>query len=393
MPRFDNSPVAYWLLVLVLSALLLGAAYRTQLRQELFLLLSLGFLFVCRLPSLVYNLEINPDESQMITQALTLRFDPVYFRSVDGTTGGPLNSYLLILPSLFGLPFDYISARLLAFVLVAGHLYLLFRTIRLWTSELTARQVLIFFVVMLGITQSEDFLHYSSELLATLLLASAYYLYARQLRKRAPSLRAVALPGLLMGLIPFAKLQGVPMAAVVTGFVGLDILTRTGRLPHKPVTYLLVLIGSALTFPALVVGTTLAYGVFDDLMLYYIKSNLIYQGDATFLPWLLHLPWFLAKVPSLASLLAVLLMAGIPLFFKFSVPVSLRTTEGKMAAFLLLLLAATIFAITRPAREYIHYLHFLIAPVGLIMGFVWEGYRRLGRMIPYALALITAGFC
>ncbi len=33
--------------------------------------------------------QLNPDESQLIAGAITLRHDPVFWRSVDGSTAGP----------------------------------------------------------------------------------------------------------------------------------------------------------------------------------------------------------------------------------------------------------------------------------------------------------------
>ena len=119
MPKFDSSPFAYWAVIYFFCWLLTWAVLTNKFRSPwLFLGASFLLLFLLRLSSIVYNQEINPDESQMIAQALTLRYDPVFWRSVDGTTGGPLNTYLLTLVGLFGLPYDYITAHLVACALV-----------------------------------------------------------------------------------------------------------------------------------------------------------------------------------------------------------------------------------------------------------------------------------
>ena len=52
------------------------------------------FLLAWRWPFLLQASEYNPDESQLLAGALTLTRDPVFWRSVDGTTSGPLNFYL-----------------------------------------------------------------------------------------------------------------------------------------------------------------------------------------------------------------------------------------------------------------------------------------------------------
>ena len=183
MPHFDTYPITYWLPVYALCWALLWLAARSLIQRplidwKLVGLLSLVVFFLLRLSTIVFNAEINPDESQMITQAFTLFHDPVYFRSVDGTTGGPLDSYFLIIPGLFGLPFDYITAHLTAFCLVSAYLWLLFVVAGRWFGRGVAPLVLLPFVFMLGLTQNGDFLHYNSELVALLLLGLSYYLYA-----------------------------------------------------------------------------------------------------------------------------------------------------------------------------------------------------------------------
>src|SRR5215207_2009845 len=47
------------------------------------------FLLAWRWPFLLVAGEFNPDESQLIAGAITLAHDPVFWRSVDGTTSGP----------------------------------------------------------------------------------------------------------------------------------------------------------------------------------------------------------------------------------------------------------------------------------------------------------------
>ncbi|MEZ4905561.1 MAG: hypothetical protein R2822_29255 [Spirosomataceae bacterium] len=102
MIAFDDFPVVYFSLGYLLAAAIgLLACWKPIKYQELLFLLA-AFLLVIfmRLPILVFNQEINPDESQMIAHALTLKQFPVYWQSVDGTTIGPLDNYLLVFPLL-----------------------------------------------------------------------------------------------------------------------------------------------------------------------------------------------------------------------------------------------------------------------------------------------------
>src|SRR3954470_24047703 len=122
---FDTHPHSYWVIALIPSLFLVGwianaprrdPATKTQSRRQeiLFALLVLGVLLAWRWPFLLSADEYNPDESQLIAGAITLRIDPVPWRSVDGFTSGPLNFYPLLVPRLFGLPLDYFTARLTA---------------------------------------------------------------------------------------------------------------------------------------------------------------------------------------------------------------------------------------------------------------------------------------
>ena len=67
-----------------------------------FFLLVFGALLVLRLPQIKWNAEVNPDESQMLAQAMRLLSHPVPWRDMDSTTSGPLNTMWLSLPMYFG---------------------------------------------------------------------------------------------------------------------------------------------------------------------------------------------------------------------------------------------------------------------------------------------------
>ena len=400
MPSFDTYPTTYWFPVYALCWGLLGLAFYTAFRRSvlhwrLFGVLSLGLFFLLRLSSIVFDNEINPDESQMITQALTLRHDPVYFRSVDGTTGGPLDSYFLILPSLAGFPFDFITAHLTAFGLVALCLWIFFVTARLWFGDAAARLALLPFVFMLGLTQNGDFLHYNSELIALLLLGWSYYLYATLLPQKQPSWGRISLIGLLLGMVPFGKLQAVPLAATVGLFVILDVLTRRElTVPAKAGRVILLGICSA-AFPMLVVALTMANGVYDDFIRFYVLGNFRYASNTDQTQSLLRLPEFFQKGSEfdwLVKLTAGIWLAG----FVVAIRRGVRLGNGawRVSGFVLTLLVATLFAITRTGSEYVHYLYFLIGP--LLFGLAY-GWQQLilnwpaGRWVGLAVTAIFLG--
>ncbi len=378
MPHFDTYPIAYWLPVYALCWALLWLAARSLIQRPLIEwkwvgLLSLILFFLLRLSTIVFNAEINPDESQMITQAFTLYHDPVYFRSVDGTTGGPLDSYFLIVPGLFGLPFDYITAHLTAFFLIAGYLWLLYVVAGRWFGQSIAPLALLPFVFMLGLTQNGDFLHYNSELVALLLLGLSYHLYATLLPQKIPSLVRIALIGLLLGMIPFGKLQAIPLAAVVGLFVLLDVVTRVDLTPMAKVSRVVGLGAGSLAFPLLVVLLTKSTGVYDDFVTYYLKGNFQYGGDTDQLESLRQLPTFLQRGSEfdwLVKLIFGIWLAG----FLVSIRRGTSANRGawRISGFIGALFVATLFAITRTGSGYVHYLFFIIGPLFFSLAYGWQ---------------------
>ncbi|GAB3247328.1 hypothetical protein GCM10027347_02860 [Larkinella harenae] len=403
MLSFDSNPVVffgigYGLLWLV-SALAVSPAWLNSKpvwqSRTFFLVLALGAVVYMRLPVLLFNQELNPDESQIIAQGLTLSYDPVFWRSVDGTTGGPLDSYLLLLPGWLGLPFDYTTARLTGLALVLATLWLLFRTQERWFGNEAARWALLPSLILLAITQNADLVHYSSEHLPIFLLGLLYYWYAKLLQESVPSRIRIFLFGLVAGMVPFGKLQAVPMMFCAGLFVVIDLLTRsemTFLLKTKKLLWLLI---GGLTFPLLVVILTLSTGVFDDMVTFYIVANFNYGGDGQALAHLLRLPAFFQRIEEFNWFMWLSGLLGIVFLF-FATRNRFRLhTAWKIWAFLVSLIGFTFLAITRTGSEYTHYLLFLISPIGLLNGWFLSEIRNYThnnrRQASLLAAVVLAG--
>src|ERR1700733_12058382 len=91
-----------------------------ELPGNKFLGMPIDFLFlaaivlvvtVLRLPYIFWPHEMNPDESQMLAQGMKYLVDPVPWRAVDGTSGGPLNSYIISFFLLCGAKVGYVLAH------------------------------------------------------------------------------------------------------------------------------------------------------------------------------------------------------------------------------------------------------------------------------------------
>src|SRR5438477_12933425 len=148
----DASSVHYWsvacsafALVAALSLIAFSFDRERAWWQNpvLFSVAMLGVLLAFRWPMLFDNRQYpDPDESQFIAGALRLRHDPVFWRSVDGTTYGPLVQWPLLLAS-FVRRLDFTTARTISTLLVWIELvsaWLIFR--RLYTASLAGLLVL-----------------------------------------------------------------------------------------------------------------------------------------------------------------------------------------------------------------------------------------------------------
>ncbi len=400
MSGFDTLPTMHTALSFLFGGgLLIWQLFFSHRWRGWFVPATLAVFFFLRLPSITYNREINPDESQMVTQALTLgRYDPVYFRSVDGTTGGPLDSYFLVLPSLFGLPFDYITAHLMACFLITVCLWLLYRTARYWSGQQSARLALLPVMLTLGFTQNADFLHYSSELIAVLLLSGAYALYARQTTTPAlPRIGMLFLAGFLLGMVPFGKLQGVPSAVIVVVFITYDIVARSGITIRHKTSRVAALVAGLITFPALFACFMAVTGRFSDFITFYLEANLNYGSKGNPAQNLLNLPRLLRKGDEFFWLVVLTLtvsLSALTAQFVRSVRVSSLISSTRLIpqntppVFLLALTTATIFAITRTGSEYVHYLYFLIGPLLLGLAFfIKNAEKERVMVVPHLLYL------
>src|SRR5207247_6344841 len=99
-----------------------------------------------------------------------------------------------------------------------------------------------------------------------------------------PHLSRLFAAGVSFGAIPFAKLQGAPIAALTIAasvwFLFSDeTLNWSGRRRS-----LLALIGGTATIPAIIVGTVLFCGIWPDFFNSYILDNIRYAGANKFPP-------------------------------------------------------------------------------------------------------------
>lgn len=331
-------------------------ARRPQAAGALFAGLICAALVSGHWPALVANRPLgNPDEAQMLAGALTLRHDPVFWRSVDGTTHGPFAQWPLVFAAALGAPLDFTTARVVAVACTAGLLMLLGAALNTSYGALTARLALLPTTAWLAATPEPEFLLYSSEHVALLLLAGACLAVAPGAGGHT-RLRAFIV-GSLVVAVPFAKLQAGPLAAGVALFwlatMGISPATRSRRGGLA-----LAALGGGLGSLALAVGPACLAGEAREVWRSYVLGNLAYaaesdwQFDSPRLVWGLN--WLLLLTA--AAVLFTLLWRG---------RVLLRQPMSLLAA---LCSGLGVGAILLPGRPFIHYWLLIIPATVLLAG-------------------------
>ncbi|WP_439557089.1 hypothetical protein [Dyadobacter sp.] len=388
MITFDHSPTVYWMIGYLLAGMIVLSAGYKKLSSGAFVLLGILLLFLMRMPVIVFNRELNPDESQMLSHAITLFQDPVYWRSVDGTTIGPLDNYLLVVPRLLGFEINYTSGRLMGLLCSAGSLLLLFFSLKNWFGESTARLAWIVPLFLLSFTQEVDFVHYSSEQLPVFLLALCIWLLSR-ISVQNGSLKSNAfLLGLVAGAVPFAKLQAVPQAFVLV-FAALFYVYQWFRNQRDVLPLIWLLLGG-ITFPLITLIWTLTNGVFTDMIDFYLLGNAIYAGGQG----VFGIPGQFWRIFSLSPDFQFYTFALIlPILLGVATIINAKKRENSfvISLIILLLLLAGIYAVTKSGNDFIHYLNFCILPWTLIAAAGIQRIANFAIIFPAAFLLWFAG--
>lgn len=380
----DGHPAAYWAGALAATAALLGwmtlewrlAARGKSLRFAAggFAALLFLFLLAWRWPFLLCAHEYNPDESQFIAGALTLAHDPVFWRSVDGTTSGPLNFYVLLPLRWFGLPLDYFTVRLAGLLLCWGALLGVLRLLRSTVAPGAARLAVLAGAVFLAVVIEPDFVHYSSELMPLALLGLALCWVERRPR----------LAAFVAGLLPWAKLQAAPLAAAVVGWQLVVTWRRGGSHRLRDGA---ALVGSAAIPSVVAVGLVMAFGQFDYFYRRYVTQNAVYVGGGQPRGKVLRELWHNASDTHLFPIWFG--CCGLILLITVLLWAARRWQPSALFWLGATLTGASAFCVLLPARTSLHYVLFFIVPLTLWVGAAL-GNLRAGRAVLGGLALLAA---
>lgn len=337
--------------------------------------LLLGCVFLLRLPSALVPRELNVDESQMLSQAMKFLIDPRPWIAVDGTTSGPLNSYLISIFLLMGFKPGFILVHMLASALVCLQVLMAYLTLRRLGPEKTAALGAFLMVLSYGLaTRSAgmDYLHYASELLPNLLLMVGFYIFLVWLDEIAgyrpgKQLSLLFLGGLAMGAAPWCKLQAVP----ISGVLGLVVLAAIFRdrgpsfnLSRRVLEVVAFGCGAVLT-TCIMLAILAECGAIKDFWYSYIIANLSYSGSLGSTRNIISDVRFILLTSPLRELFLVV-MIGVCLLVYVSqgdeIPVLFKKQRWAFGGFLCYA-GAALFAVFRASVSFSHHKIFLMPPM------------------------------
>lgn len=374
----DTHAWSYWAVALAVTAAYLGwlawSLHRAERRPAPWAdALALAAMLVAwRWPWLLLATELNPDESQLLAGALTLAHDPVFWRSVDGTTSGPLNFYVLTPLAWFGWPFDYFTGRLAALMMVWIGLVSLRRGLEAILSPAAAACAAMPAVAFFATTTEGDFLHHSSEHLTLALLPLAAALILRASADRGVGRWSLPLAAGVAGLLPWSKLQAAPLGAVLVLWAA-AVAARHSRPAARRVGAVLAA-GAApsLCFLLLAAGT----GQWNAMWLGYLLQNFTYIEQArdfvTTIAGLWQRAGETGQFPLFVALQATIIAAGLADSRRQG------RSVGADAGWLAVLTVVAFVAVLVPRRDFLHYLLLPVFPLALLGGAAWRGVASAG---------------
>jgi len=376
---FGNSQNSWYVFHITLVCGLIGAIAFLDARGERWLrwlptgCAVLGLFSVvialCWLPNFA-RLHINPDEDQWIALANDAAREPLFFMDhlLATTSMRELTVVPLIPLSLFSDGnLDYGGTRLVAALMWAIFASCIYKCV----TNCEGRQAGLWtgcgLVVLISFLSCWDYIAYNSELPVILLCAAAMAMFSSTLRRSNVS--HLLLAGLFLGLIPFAKKQGLPLSLAIAGIFVFFLLSRRD---FRKIVWLLLggLIGLTL-FP----GLYLVSGNWNEVLsvqrvLHEYAQHGFQGSDRSWYRGFLNLREMLVRDELRPLFLGALLVSPV-LFWKWCCE---RDSWSDGRALLmwtgLATLAAALFAVWFPGNLFHHYALLLVFPCSLLFGCV-----------------------
>ncbi|MDG3064102.1 hypothetical protein ACFQ4M_11000 [Thauera mechernichensis] len=312
-----------------------------------------------RWDSITYPIPLNPDEAQVTANSLRILNYGFNWNALDGTTAGPLNSIVISWPYLINSDVTFSLVRATALFILLTTCFYTYLSISLFSKKHIAALFTIPVVLFYSYTNSPEFLHYTSETLSTLLLVLANYIVLKHASGNVKQYLATYFAlGLLVGLVPFAKLQSLPAAFVIGIYTLFLLFIDTCK--NKAFRIVVFVIG-ALVPPAFFLLHLHNHGEIADFWLSYITWSQLYVKAALPIIGIHHLISSDALITYFTYfLLSVLLLGLLYITIKPRIENPADSNNNGFTIFYLTALLVIIFwSIAKPGNLFPHYLMYI----------------------------------
>ncbi|WP_428666934.1 ArnT family glycosyltransferase [Runella sp.] len=319
--------------------------------------------------------EYDEDESTWIASALTvLQSSQKWWTLFNYSDSRPLTVLPLVIVHFFGFEQSYLVAKLVGVLFWAGSLLFLFKTFCLYTKPRKALWYIFPLVIYLSTTWNPAFVSYNSEHVCIFLLTIGLWLYCKFEKTGRSTWWEVFILGFVLGLLPFAKFQAIPLGLVTAGFALELLIFQKQRL-----TIALLIAGGI--FPTLLVN--IFYYSHHDINSFwqdYFWNIFFYSYTTTFsklplaerfnLGRVLHFVFYSKHVVLYFIGQFTLVVGG--LMSLFMVSQKNRIVPFRLVCFSFLYLLSAIYAVLQSGNFFVHYLLFLIIPLLFLVFVVVE---------------------
>ena len=318
---------------------------------------------ISRIPLAILGIQ-NADESLWIASAKMFSYDPRPWLSADTGTGGPLVPLSLITLKWVGLAIDHGSLKFMSGAMMAFSAAALYLGFAKLMSKSIGRLVILPLVVAISCMINNDMVAYNSEHPAILLMSLSFLFLTRVHVSGVGRFNLnLILLGVLLGLVPFAKLQAVPIAFCLGILACLVDYRKPGLRP------LFILVTSALVPTILILLALFLYGGLGEFWFSFVQNNFTYATQTDVeqdgLGLSMNLFFNMLSVPGelhffLYYSFIIILFC---LFFLLSFVKRMSREQIAKVFFVLMMLSVTIYCIVTPGRPFTHYILLLFIPI------------------------------
>jgi len=338
------------------------------------------FVFATRWPSLFWYKGYSIDEDQFLSAAWTLIQDPIFFRSVESGSSGPMNIYPMLGSMLFGIFPGFLSIRITSLLMTVSAILFSYCALKKISVIQYARTGILIPCAFFGLTSFWDFSGYSSEVPSILYLciglvcASYIFNYNPSTGTWIPVFYSF-IGGFFISLVPLAKLQGVYLSLFTGCVLIISIILNKNISIKNKLAFALISICGALTFPLFFTGLMWASGSFEYYFKSYFLNALAYvdSGHQNFNPFVFV--WQIIQ----KGVDFQFIFLGWALFFLIALSIlfiNFFKTKKIIGLPLLILslffVAIAFFTVIAPRRDWAHYLLFVPIYLGISLSVIMQ---------------------